>query len=208
MAVIADQAATLKIDTRHLRELGFRIGSIFQFIGEVHIQPHNERQLATDLQNLSVELQKKQSNYLKRLRQQMEVMEGTFPWKKASNSYTRSFRFCPHFHLNSKFDQGDGGDDGDGRSEGDDDDDDGSEDVIGDDNGSEDDGRDDGDEGKGRDGEEDKPVAEGKTWAGEALSELLLGKMVITSERIKEEAEANQESEIPNSSEEEDRNIN
>ncbi|KAK8633587.1 hypothetical protein V6N13_014431 [Hibiscus sabdariffa] len=26
----------------HLRELGFRIGSIFQFIGEVHIQPDNE----------------------------------------------------------------------------------------------------------------------------------------------------------------------
>ncbi|KAE8675419.1 topless-related protein 3-like [Hibiscus syriacus] len=41
MAVIADLGATLKIDTQHLRELGFRIGSIFQFIGELHIQPNN-----------------------------------------------------------------------------------------------------------------------------------------------------------------------
>ncbi|XVF41825.1 hypothetical protein PTKIN_Ptkin01aG0311500 [Pterospermum kingtungense] len=42
IAVIADQSATLKIDTQHLRELSFRVGSIFQFIGELHIQPNNE----------------------------------------------------------------------------------------------------------------------------------------------------------------------
>jgi len=34
-----------------------------------------QRSLATDLQNLSVELRKKQSTYLKRLRQQKEVRE-------------------------------------------------------------------------------------------------------------------------------------
>ncbi|XP_022743370.1 CST complex subunit TEN1 [Durio zibethinus] len=42
IAVIADQSAVLKIDTKHLRELSFRVGSIFQFIGELHIQPNNE----------------------------------------------------------------------------------------------------------------------------------------------------------------------
>ena len=42
IAVIADQSAILKIDTQHLRELSFQVGSIFQFIGELYIQPHNE----------------------------------------------------------------------------------------------------------------------------------------------------------------------
>ncbi|KAK8329304.1 hypothetical protein V6Z12_A11G310400 [Gossypium hirsutum] len=42
IAVIADQGATLKVDTQHLRELSFRIGSKFQFIGELNIQPNNE----------------------------------------------------------------------------------------------------------------------------------------------------------------------
>ncbi|KAK5786509.1 CST complex subunit TEN1 [Gossypium arboreum] len=42
IAVIADQGATLKVDTQHLRELSFRIGSIFQFIGELNIQPNYE----------------------------------------------------------------------------------------------------------------------------------------------------------------------
>ncbi|XVE89598.1 hypothetical protein DITRI_Ditri20bG0008800 [Diplodiscus trichospermus] len=42
IAVIADQSAILKIDTQHLREISFRVGSIFQFIGELHIQPNNE----------------------------------------------------------------------------------------------------------------------------------------------------------------------
>ncbi|XVF05997.1 hypothetical protein REPUB_Repub06bG0009900 [Reevesia pubescens] len=42
IVVIADQSATLKIDTQHLRELSFRVGSVFQFIGELHIQPNNE----------------------------------------------------------------------------------------------------------------------------------------------------------------------
>ena len=37
-----------------------------------------QRSLATDLQNLSVELRKKQSTYLKRLRQQKEVSEELF----------------------------------------------------------------------------------------------------------------------------------
>ncbi|XP_010245471.1 PREDICTED: CST complex subunit TEN1 isoform X2 [Nelumbo nucifera] len=32
----------LKIDTRHLRDLNLRIGSIYQFIGELLIQSNNE----------------------------------------------------------------------------------------------------------------------------------------------------------------------
>lgn len=42
MAIIADGNAILKIDTQHLRDLSFRVGSIYQFIGELHIQPDDE----------------------------------------------------------------------------------------------------------------------------------------------------------------------
>ncbi|GAV83173.1 hypothetical protein CFOL_v3_26623 [Cephalotus follicularis] len=41
IAIITDGGAILKIDTQHLRDLGFRVGSIYQFIGEL-IQPDNE----------------------------------------------------------------------------------------------------------------------------------------------------------------------
>ncbi|KAJ6775414.1 CST COMPLEX SUBUNIT TEN1 [Salix purpurea] len=34
--------ATLKIDTQHLRDISFRIGSTYQLIGELLIQPDNE----------------------------------------------------------------------------------------------------------------------------------------------------------------------
>ncbi|KAL5743628.1 hypothetical protein ACOSP7_026496 [Xanthoceras sorbifolium] len=42
IAIVADGSATLKIDTRHLRDLSFRVGSMYQFIGELCIQPDNE----------------------------------------------------------------------------------------------------------------------------------------------------------------------
>ncbi|XP_044476694.1 CST complex subunit TEN1 [Mangifera indica] len=42
IAIIADGSAVLKIDSQHLRDLSFRVGSIYQFIGELHIQPDNE----------------------------------------------------------------------------------------------------------------------------------------------------------------------
>ncbi|KAI3440477.1 uncharacterized protein J3R85_003552 [Psidium guajava] len=42
VAVIVDGDASLKIDTQHLRDLSFRAGSIYQFIGELRIQPDNE----------------------------------------------------------------------------------------------------------------------------------------------------------------------
>lgn len=42
IAVITDGGASLKIDTQHLRDTSFRIGSIYQFIGELLIQPEND----------------------------------------------------------------------------------------------------------------------------------------------------------------------
>lgn len=41
VAVIVDGGASLKIDTQHLK-LNIRPGSIYQFIGELHIEPNNE----------------------------------------------------------------------------------------------------------------------------------------------------------------------
>ncbi|WOK92224.1 CST complex subunit TEN1 [Canna indica] len=45
MAVIADADVSLKIDTQHLRDLNFRIGSSYQFIGELLILPDNNATL-------------------------------------------------------------------------------------------------------------------------------------------------------------------
>lgn len=45
VAVIVDGDASLKVDTQHLK-LNLRPGSLYQFIGELHIEPNNEvRQL-------------------------------------------------------------------------------------------------------------------------------------------------------------------
>ncbi|XP_008453918.1 CST complex subunit TEN1 isoform X1 [Cucumis melo] len=42
IAIIVDGNVNLKIDTQHLRELSIRIGSIYQFIGELLVQSDNE----------------------------------------------------------------------------------------------------------------------------------------------------------------------
>lgn len=42
MATIADGSASLRINTQHLRGLNFRVDSVYQFIGELLIQPDNE----------------------------------------------------------------------------------------------------------------------------------------------------------------------
>lgn len=42
LAVIVDKNTTLKINTEHLRDISFRTDSIYQFIGELRIQPDNE----------------------------------------------------------------------------------------------------------------------------------------------------------------------
>lgn len=42
IAIVVDGNAKLKINTQHLRDLSFRVGSIYQFIGELLIQPDDE----------------------------------------------------------------------------------------------------------------------------------------------------------------------
>ncbi|KAM3300711.1 hypothetical protein ACQJBY_041628 [Aegilops geniculata] len=42
VAVIRDGSVTLSIDTQNLMEIGFRSGSMFQFIGELLIRPNND----------------------------------------------------------------------------------------------------------------------------------------------------------------------
>ncbi|XBJ21193.1 hypothetical protein VPH35_011886 [Triticum aestivum] len=44
VAVIRDGSVTLRIDTQHLREIGFRSGSMFQFIAELLIRPNRLEQ--------------------------------------------------------------------------------------------------------------------------------------------------------------------
>lgn len=41
IAIIIDGSVSLKIDTQHLRDINFRIGSIYQFIGELLVQSDN-----------------------------------------------------------------------------------------------------------------------------------------------------------------------
>ncbi|KAK2990308.1 hypothetical protein RJ640_014760 [Escallonia rubra] len=41
IATLADGSATLKIDTQHLH-LNLRVGSLYQFIGELFFKPNNE----------------------------------------------------------------------------------------------------------------------------------------------------------------------
>eukprot|EP00262_Sarcandra_glabra_P004280 TRINITY_DN1523_c2_g1_i2.p1 TRINITY_DN1523_c2_g1~~TRINITY_DN1523_c2_g1_i2.p1 ORF type:complete len:125 (+),score=11.85 TRINITY_DN1523_c2_g1_i2:214-588(+) len=45
IAVIVDGNISLKIDTQHLRDINFRVGSIYQFIGEFLVQPDNTAML-------------------------------------------------------------------------------------------------------------------------------------------------------------------
>ncbi|EOA35856.1 hypothetical protein CARUB_v10021142mg [Capsella rubella] len=43
IGVIEDGGRSLKINAQNLRDVSFRVGSIYQFIGEIHIeQPNNE----------------------------------------------------------------------------------------------------------------------------------------------------------------------
>ncbi|KAJ3677697.1 hypothetical protein LUZ61_021527 [Rhynchospora tenuis] len=42
IGVIEDGEKSLKINTQHLRDVSFRVGSVYQFIGELHIERNNE----------------------------------------------------------------------------------------------------------------------------------------------------------------------
>ncbi|KAM1191624.1 hypothetical protein PS2_011877 [Malus domestica] len=39
---LVDESERSKIDSKHLRELSFQVGSVYQFIDELLIQPDNE----------------------------------------------------------------------------------------------------------------------------------------------------------------------
>ncbi|KAK6925456.1 hypothetical protein RJ641_009782 [Dillenia turbinata] len=45
IAIIFYGRVNLKINTEHLRDLSFRVGSIYQFIGELFFQPDKEAAL-------------------------------------------------------------------------------------------------------------------------------------------------------------------
>ncbi|XP_042480257.1 CST complex subunit TEN1 [Macadamia integrifolia] len=45
IAIISDGNFSLKIDTQHLRNLNLRLGSIYQFIGELFIEANNQATL-------------------------------------------------------------------------------------------------------------------------------------------------------------------
>ncbi|XP_058738502.1 CST complex subunit TEN1-like [Vicia villosa] len=42
LATVIDGNDILKVNTEHLRDLSFQVGSVYQFIGELLIQPDNE----------------------------------------------------------------------------------------------------------------------------------------------------------------------
>ncbi|PON67011.1 CST complex subunit [Parasponia andersonii] len=42
IAMVVDGSAKLKVNTEHLRNLNLKLGSFYQFIGELLIQPDNE----------------------------------------------------------------------------------------------------------------------------------------------------------------------
>ncbi|KAI4349928.1 hypothetical protein L6164_010469 [Bauhinia variegata] len=42
IATVADGNAVLKVNVEHLRDLTFQVGSVYQFIGELLIQPNNQ----------------------------------------------------------------------------------------------------------------------------------------------------------------------
>lgn len=41
LAIIVDEGSSLKIDAQHVRDLNMRVGSLYQFIGELHIDSDN-----------------------------------------------------------------------------------------------------------------------------------------------------------------------
>ncbi|KAL5996231.1 hypothetical protein ACLOJK_026305 [Asimina triloba] len=55
-AVIVDGSTSLKIDTQHLRDLNFRKGSIYQFIGELHIRAENDARVGRNVDGIDLNL--------------------------------------------------------------------------------------------------------------------------------------------------------
>ncbi|KAJ6854257.1 syntaxin-41-like [Iris pallida] len=80
-----DITQLLKRSEKRLKKLSSRGTS-----EDSNVQKNVQRSLATDLQNLSVELRKKQSTYLKRLRQQKEGQDGVDLEMNLNGSKSRS----------------------------------------------------------------------------------------------------------------------
>ncbi|KAF4392440.1 hypothetical protein G4B88_005399 [Cannabis sativa] len=56
IAMVVDGSAKLKINTEHLRNLSLRIGSFYQFIGELLIQPDNEARVGRNVDGINLDL--------------------------------------------------------------------------------------------------------------------------------------------------------
>ncbi|KAG7585499.1 hypothetical protein ISN45_Aa02g008590 [Arabidopsis thaliana x Arabidopsis arenosa] len=60
IGVIEDGDKSLKINTQNLRDVSFRVGSIYQFIGELHIeQPNNEARTGRNVDGIDMNLYRK-----------------------------------------------------------------------------------------------------------------------------------------------------
>ncbi|XP_020868316.1 CST complex subunit TEN1 isoform X2 [Arabidopsis lyrata subsp. lyrata] len=59
IGVIEDGGKSLKINTQNLRDISFRVGSIYQFIGELHIEPNNEARTGRNVDGIDMNLYRK-----------------------------------------------------------------------------------------------------------------------------------------------------
>ncbi|XP_010480227.1 PREDICTED: CST complex subunit TEN1-like isoform X2 [Camelina sativa] len=60
IGVIEDGGRSLKINTQNLRDVSFRVGSIYQFIGELHIeQSNNEARTGRNVDGIDMNLYRK-----------------------------------------------------------------------------------------------------------------------------------------------------
>ncbi|KAG5414802.1 hypothetical protein BRARA_A02262 [Brassica rapa] len=66
IGVIEDGEKSLKINTQHLRDVSFRVGSVYQFIGELHIEPNNEARTGRNVDGIDINLYRKTIELLRR----------------------------------------------------------------------------------------------------------------------------------------------
>ncbi|XP_010511256.1 PREDICTED: CST complex subunit TEN1 isoform X2 [Camelina sativa] len=60
IGVIEDGGKSLRINTQNLRDVSFRVGSIYQFIGELHIeQSNNEARTGRNVDGIDMNLYRK-----------------------------------------------------------------------------------------------------------------------------------------------------
>ncbi|KAG7588531.1 hypothetical protein ISN44_As07g008590 [Arabidopsis suecica] len=66
IGVIEDGSKSLKINTQNLRDVSFRVGSIYQFIGELHIEPNNEARTGRNVDGIDMNLYRKTIELLRK----------------------------------------------------------------------------------------------------------------------------------------------